>query len=161
MLWPTGPLQTYSGLEPVPSYEPSTYQPISRWLSYCAIEALNRCELYLLLPVFTTHLSWCAQPIFITGYSGVGHMIIRKRPSGSLTRIDLRPTASGQDKKRREGVRGDGLHWRVQGSTSCPTGIGSRQRVVWGVMEFGMYNDRNNKIYIFVLWICTKHSKQL
>ena len=30
----------------------------------------------------------------------------------------------------REGVRGDRLHWRVQGSTSSPTGIGSRRRVV-------------------------------
>ena len=29
-----------------------------------------------------------------------------------------------------EGVRRDRLHWRVQGSTSSPTGIGSTQRVV-------------------------------
>ena len=27
---PIGPLQTYSGLEPVPRCEPSTYQPIIR-----------------------------------------------------------------------------------------------------------------------------------
>ena len=38
-----------------------------------------------------------------------------------------------------EGVRGDRLHWRVQRSTSNPTGIGSRRSVVWGVMEFGMF----------------------
>ena len=37
-----------------------------------------------------------------------------------------------------EGVRGDHLHWWLQGSTSSPTGIGSRRRVVWGVMEFGL-----------------------
>ena len=28
---PIGPLKTRSVLEPVPRYEPSTYQPISRW----------------------------------------------------------------------------------------------------------------------------------
>ena len=33
-------------------------------------------------------------------------------------------------KKRVKVVRGDRLHWRVQGSTNSPTGIGSRQRVV-------------------------------
>ena len=27
---PTGSLKTRSGLDPVPSYEPSTYQPVSR-----------------------------------------------------------------------------------------------------------------------------------
>ena len=37
-----------------------------------------------------------------------------------------------------EGVKGDHLHWRVQGSTSSPTRVGSRWRVVWGVIEFGM-----------------------
>ena len=39
---------------------------------------------------------------------------------------------SGTRKKEGEGVRGGGgrLHWRVQGSTSSPTGIGSRRRVV-------------------------------
>ena len=37
-----------------------------------------------------------------------------------------------------EGVRGDRLHWRAQGSTSSPTGISSRRRVVSGVMEFEM-----------------------
>ena len=36
------------------------------------------------------------------------------------------------------GVRGDRLHWRVQVSTSSPTGIGIRLRVVLGVMEFVM-----------------------
>ena len=49
-----------------------------------------------------------------------------------------RGSLSGTGKKKGEGVRGDCLHWWVQGSTSSPTGIGSRQRVVWGVMEFGM-----------------------
>ena len=34
----------------------------------------------------------------------------------------------GQEKKGL-GVRGGGLHWRVQGSTSSPTGIGSRWKV--------------------------------
>ena len=33
-------------------------------------------------------------------------------------------------KGRAEGVSGDCLHWRVQGSTSNPTRIGSRRRVV-------------------------------
>ena len=37
---------------------------------------------------------------------------------------------SGQGKKEGKGVRGDRLHWRVQGRTSSPTGIGSRRRVV-------------------------------
>ena len=37
---------------------------------------------------------------------------------------------SGTGKKGGEGVRGDHLHWRVQGITSSPTGIGSRRRVV-------------------------------
>ena len=45
---------------------------------------------------------------------------------------------TGQEIKRWEVVRGDHLHWRVQGSMSSSTGIGSRRRVVWGVMEFGM-----------------------
>ena len=45
--------------------------------------------------------------------------------------------------KTGEGIRvggggGGGLHWRVQGSTSSPTGIGSCRKVFWGVMEFGM-----------------------
>ena len=35
---PIGSLKTCSGLQPVPSYEPSTYQPIGRWRSHCAIE---------------------------------------------------------------------------------------------------------------------------
>ena len=43
----------------------------------------------------------------------------------------------GQEKKGK-GVRGDRMHWRVQGSMSSPTGISSRRRLVWGVMEFGM-----------------------
>ena len=30
----------------------------------------------------------------------------------------------GQEQNRGKGVRGDRLHWRVQGSTSSPTGIG-------------------------------------
>ena len=47
-----------------------------------------------------------------------------------------RVSLSGTGKKKGEGVRGDCLHWWVQGSTSSPTGISSR--VVWGVMEFGM-----------------------
>ena len=33
-------------------------------------------------------------------------------------------------KESGEGVTGDRLHWRVQGSTSSPTAIGSRRRVV-------------------------------
>ena len=47
------------------------------------------------------------------------------------------PTFAGSsvwDRKK----RGDRLHWWVQGSTSSPTRIGSRRRVVWGVMEFRM-----------------------
>ena len=36
------------------------------------------------------------------------------------------------------GGGGGALHWPVQGSTSSPTGISNRRRVVWGVMEFGM-----------------------
>ena len=40
---PIGSLNIRSGLEPVPRCEPSTYQPISRWLSHCAIGAgMNR-----------------------------------------------------------------------------------------------------------------------
>ena len=40
---------------------------------------------------------------------------------------------SGTGKKKGEGVReGAGLHWWVQGSTSSPTGIGSRQRILHG-----------------------------
>ena len=35
----------------------------------------------------------------------------------------------GQEKKRGDGVWGDRLHWRVQGSTSSLTRIGSMQRV--------------------------------
>ena len=37
---------------------------------------------------------------------------------------------SGTGKKEVEGVRKDRLHWRVQGNTSSPTGIGTRRRVV-------------------------------
>ena len=37
----------------------------------------------------------------------------------------------GQEKKKREGVRGYCLHLMVQGSTSSLTGIGSRRRVAW------------------------------
>ena len=37
-----GPLKTYSGLEPVPRCEPSSYQCINQWLSHCAIGALLR-----------------------------------------------------------------------------------------------------------------------
>ena len=36
------PLKTYSGLEPVPRCEPSSYQRISQWLSHCTIGALLR-----------------------------------------------------------------------------------------------------------------------
>ena len=36
---PIGPLKTCSGLEPEPKCEPSTYQPISRGHSHCAIGA--------------------------------------------------------------------------------------------------------------------------
>ena len=36
---PTGHLKHRSGLEPVPRFEPITYQPISRRLSNCAIGA--------------------------------------------------------------------------------------------------------------------------
>ena len=41
-----------------------------------------------------------------------------------------RVSLSGTGKKKGEGVRGDRLHWWVQGSTSSPTGICSRRRVV-------------------------------
>ena len=37
-----------------------------------------------------------------------------------------------QPKQVGEGVRGDRLHWRVQGSTSSPTGIGSKE-VLWNL----------------------------
>ena len=37
---------------------------------------------------------------------------------------------SGTGEKKGKGVRGDRLHWWVQGSTSSPTGIGSRRRLV-------------------------------
>ena len=43
-------------------------------------------------------------------------------------------------KKSGEGVRGDHLHWRVQGSTSSPTGINSRQK------------DALNTFYFTVIW---------
>ena len=47
--------------------------------------------------------------------------------------------SSVQDRgKKGEGVGGNYLHWRVQGSTSSPTGIGNRRRVFRDVMEFGM-----------------------
>ena len=36
---PSGSLKTRSVLEPVPRWELSTYQPISRWLNHCAIRA--------------------------------------------------------------------------------------------------------------------------
>ena len=36
---PNEPLKPHSGLESVPRCEPSTYQPISLWLSHCAIGA--------------------------------------------------------------------------------------------------------------------------
>ena len=37
-------------------------------------------------------------------------------------------------KKKGEGVRGNRLHWRVQKSTSNPTGVGSKQRRVFEVL---------------------------
>ena len=40
------------------------------------------------------------------------------------------PAPLSGTEKRGEGVSGDRLHWRVQGSTSSLTGIGSRRRVV-------------------------------
>ena len=52
--------------------------------------------------------------------------------SARLSRSQVSAFA-GTGNKRGEGVRGDRLHWRVQGSMSSPTGIGSRQRVVWGL----------------------------
>ena len=39
---PTGPLKTRSGLKPITRSELTTYQPISRWLSHCAIGVGNR-----------------------------------------------------------------------------------------------------------------------
>ena len=62
--------------------------------------------------------------------------------SARLSRAQVQAVAGSsvrdRKKKRGEGVRGDRLHWRVQGNTSSPTRISSRRRVVWGVMEFGM-----------------------
>ena len=43
---------------------------------------------------------------------------------------------SGTGEKKSGGGGGGRLYWRVQGSTSSPTGIGSRRRVVCGVVEF-------------------------
>ena len=42
-----------------------------------------------------------------------------------------------RQEKRGEGVRGYRLHWRVQGSTSSPTGIGSRRRYCAGPLHVG------------------------
>ena len=55
--------------------------------------------------------------------------------SARLSRAQVQAFAgsSVRDREKKgEGVRGGGgrLHWRVQGSTSSPTGIGSRRRVV-------------------------------
>ena len=54
--------------------------------------------------------------------------------SACLSRAQVPPFASSsvqnKIKKRGDGVRGDCLHWRVQGSTSSPTRIGSRRTVV-------------------------------
>ena len=51
----------------------------------------------------------------------------------------------------------DRLHWRVQGSTSSPTGIGSKRRVFRGVMEFGMSrrnvpNEKYVRISMKEIW---------
>ena len=60
-------------------------------------------------------------------YDRCGHDTRQLHPSCTT----CRRTANLQDKgEKLEGVRGDCLHWRVQGSTSSPTGIGSRRRVV-------------------------------
>ena len=63
---------------------------------------------------------------------------------------------SGTGKQQKRGGGGDRLHWRVQGSTSSPTGVGSRWRVVWGVMEFGMTRrikpKRNMCVFRWRLW---------
>ena len=37
---PIGPLNPCFGLESVPRYEPSTYQPINQWLSHCTLQPL-------------------------------------------------------------------------------------------------------------------------
>ena len=55
----------------------------------------------------------------------------RERCSARLSRAQVPAVPlSGTRKEKGEGVREDRLHWRVQGSTSSPTGIGSRRRVV-------------------------------
>ena len=46
------------------------------------------------------------------------------RASCCSTRLSVPLSRTGN--KKGEGVRGDCLHWRVQGSTGSPTGIGSR-----------------------------------
>ena len=54
-----------------------------------------------------------------------------------------------------EGVRADRLHWWVQGSTSSPTGISSRQRVIkkWTIIKGErerniLFNDALNTFYL-------------
>ena len=54
----------------------------------------------------------------------------------------------GNGGKKGEGNKGDSLHWRVQGSTSSPTGIGSRRRVGFEVLwnwecHVGLSQKRN------------------
>ena len=71
----------------------------------------------------------------ITGQVSVFNVHIQSK---LLKRTPVTGTGTGQDRKKPKGGGGDCLHWQVQGSTSSPTAIGSRWRVVWGVMKFGM-----------------------
>ena len=82
------------------------------------IQSINHSfHLSLCYPSQTLHLSWL-------------HLFIASCCSVHLSWAqELAFTGSSvRDSKKREGVRGDRLHWRVQGSTSSPTGISSRPR---------------------------------
>ena len=64
---------------------------------------------------------------------------------GHMYRLSPVPLSGTGKKRGGDGVSGDYLHWQVQGSTSSPTGIGSRQRcseVLWN-LECPVGQNRN------------------
>ena len=94
---------------------------LQRWISLM-------CD--FLICIFNyTYLSVFIKTIlfYLSGQVRMFNMLIQSKPL---------PVPVWDRKERGEGVRGDRLHWRVQGSTSSPTGIGSRRGwfdVLWNL----------------------------
>ena len=124
-----GPFKTGSGLEPVLRCEHSTYQPINRWLSYCAIGAGTRWS-------STSH--WC--PILLGFNPAIGQttaMLDNAAQQNRLTNTCNMWSVKSQDLALTSDVRQCTCHLHK----SRP---GTMMEMKWNVL----FNDALNTFYL-------------